>query len=164
MKMAGSKDKRYIYGMRIIVVPVVVLLDQITKAIISHRLNLNQTIGVMAGFFNIVYIKNPGAAFGLFRGWGSMRGIFLVIVTLLALIIIIYIYRKTTERLLRFSLSLIAGGAIGNLIDRVRLGEVVDFLDFYIGKYHWPAFNIADSAITVGVFIAVVELYFKKPN
>ncbi len=164
MKMAGSKDKRYIYGMRIIVVPVVVLLDQITKAIISHRLNLNQTIGVMAGFFNIVYIKNPGAAFGLFRGWGSMRDIFLVIVTLLALIIIIYIYRKTTERLLRFSLSLIAGGAIGNLIDRVRFGEVVDFLDFYIGKYHWPAFNIADSAITVGVFIAVVELYFKKPN
>ncbi|MEE8184998.1 MAG: signal peptidase II [Thermodesulfobacteriota bacterium] len=164
MKMAGSKDKRYIYGMLIIVVPVVVLLDQITKAIISHRLNLNQTIGVIAGFFNIVYIKNPGAAFGLFRGWGSMRDIFLVIVTLLALIIIIYIYRKTTERLLRFSLSLIAGGAIGNLIDRVRFGEVVDFLDFYIGKYHWPAFNIADSAITVGVFIAVVELYFKKPN
>ncbi len=164
MKMAGSKDKRYIYGMLIIVVPVVVLLDQITKAIISHRLNLNQTIGVIAGFFNIVYIKNPGAAFGLFRGWGSMRDIFLVIVTLLALIIIIYIYRKTTERLLRFSLSLIAGGAIGNLIDRVRFGEVIDFLDFYIGKYHWPAFNIADSAITVGVFIAVVELYFKKPN
>lgn len=164
MKMAGSKDKRYIYGMLIIVVPVVVLLDQITKAIISHRLNLNQTIGVIAGFFNIVYFKNPGAAFGLFRGWGSMRDIFLVIVTLLALIIIIYIYRKTTERLLRFSLSLIAGGAIGNLIDRVRFGEVIDFLDFYIGKYHWPAFNIADSAITVGVFIAVVELYFKKPN
>lgn len=162
--MVGSAGKGYRYGMLIIVVPAVVLLDQITKAIISHRLNLNQTIGVIAGFFNIVYIKNPGAAFGLFRGWGALRVVFLVIITLLALTIIIYLYRKTAEGLLRFSFSLIAGGAIGNLIDRLRFGEVIDFLDFHIGNYHWPAFNVADSAITVGVFVAVVQLYFRKPN
>lgn len=162
--MAGSTDKGYGYGMLIIVVPAVVLLDQITKAIISRRLNLNQTIGFISGFFNIVYIKNPGAAFGLFREWGLLRDVFLIIITLLALTIIVYLYRKTSERLLRFSFSLIAGGAIGNLIDRIRFGEVIDFLDFHIGNYHWPAFNIADSAITVGVFIAVVQLYLKKPN
>ncbi|MEK7689054.1 MAG: signal peptidase II, partial [Deltaproteobacteria bacterium] len=105
----------------------------------------------------------PGAAFGIFRGVSeTFRTIFLTGISFAVMIIIFFVYRNTKGAASRIAFSLIAGGAVGNLIDRIRFGEVIDFLDFYIGQYHWPAFNIADSAITVGVFIAVLFLHRDK--
>lgn len=146
----------------IIVASAVIILDQLTKAIITQYLYLHQSIEVVSGFFNITYIRNPGAAFGLFHDSGEVfRTIFLIGVSIVALGAIFFVYRRVKANLPAcIALSLIAGGAIGNLVDRIRFGEVTDFLDFYIGQYHWPAFNVADSAITIGVLLAI--FFFKE--
>lgn len=146
----------------IIVASAVIILDQLTKAIITQYLYLHQSIEVVSGFFNITYIRNPGAAFGLFHDSGEVfRTIFLIGVSIVALGAIFFVYRRAKANLPAcIALSLIAGGAIGNLVDRIRFGEVTDFLDFYIGQYHWPAFNVADSAITIGVLLAI--FFFKE--
>lgn len=142
----------------------VVVLDQLTKALITHYLYLHQSIEVINGFFNITYIRNPGAAFSLFRDSNEIfRKLFLIGVSIVALIVVFLVYRKIENNLpYRIALSLIAGGAVGNLTDRIRFGEVIDFLDVYVGRYHWPAFNVADSAITIGVFLAVFSLSKNK--
>ncbi|MBI5328622.1 MAG: signal peptidase II [Deltaproteobacteria bacterium] len=152
------------YKTLILVSITIVILDQLTKAIITSYLSLHQSIEVISGFFNIIYIRNPGAAFGLFSsGSESLRILFLTGVSIAALIAIFLVYRSIKNNAAySIALSLIAGGAVGNLIDRIRFGEVIDFLDVYIGRYHWPAFNVADSAITIGVFIAVFSLYGSK--
>ncbi|MBI5492993.1 MAG: signal peptidase II [Deltaproteobacteria bacterium] len=139
----------------------VIIADQATKAYIAARLWPNQVIEAVPGVFNIVYLKNPGAAFGILNEGGSLRRVILAGVSVAALAVIGFLVRESKDRLTSFSLSLIAGGAVGNLIDRVRFGEVVDFLDFHIGAYHWPAFNVADSAITVGVILAAFSYYLK---
>lgn len=141
---------------------VVIVLDQLTKAIIAATLTLHQSIEVIPGLLNITYIRNPGAAFGLFREGGVFGLALLLVLSFVALIVVVYLYRGTGNKVTAFALSLVAGGAIGNLIDRVRFGEVVDFLDFYIGPYHWPAFNIADSAITIGVTVTILLLYIRR--
>ena len=148
------------YKILILVSITVVILDQLTKAIITHYLSLHQSIEVISSFFNIIHIKNPGVAFGLFRKSSELfRILFLTGMSLIALIAVFFVYSKTENILAyRIALSLIAGGAMGNLIDRIRLGEVTDFLDVYIGQYHWPAFNVADSAITIGVFLTIFFL------
>ena len=143
----------------------VVLADQITKALIVKYLPLHNSIPVIAGIFDITHILNPGGAFGLMAGMSEVvRTIVFLFISSLAVGLILYFYIKTPRgyAFLATGFALIFGGAIGNLIDRVRFGMVVDFLDFYIGKYHWPAFNIADSAITVGIFIFIYHLLFKK--
>ncbi|MFQ5464995.1 MAG: signal peptidase II [Thermodesulfobacteriota bacterium] len=142
---------------------VVAAADQVSKAAVMVRLLENQLVEVVSGFFNIVYFRNPGAAFGfLGGGWGgTARTVLLIALTAAALIVVGVLLRQARERLLVFSLSLIAGGALGNLVDRVRFGTVVDFLDFHIGRYHWPAFNVADSAITVGVALALFHHFFR---
>ena len=151
------------YKLLIFVAAIVVILDQFTKAVITNYFILHQSIEVIRGLFNITYIRNPGAAFGILRDVsGTFRTIFLTGISCTALIIIFFVYRNIKDTASRIAFSLIAGGAFGNLIDRIRFGEVIDFLDFYIGRYHWPAFNVADSAITVGVFIAVLFLYRNK--
>ncbi|HLG29189.1 MAG TPA: signal peptidase II, partial [Candidatus Brocadiales bacterium] len=151
------------YKLLIFVAAIVVILDQLTKAVITNYFILHQSIEVIRGLFNITYIRNPGAAFGILRDVsGTFRTIFLTGISFTALIIIFFVYRNIKDTTSRIAFSLIAGGAFGNLIDRIRFGEVIDFLDFYIGRYHWPAFNVADSAITVGVFIAVLFLYRDK--
>ncbi|MFQ5585302.1 MAG: signal peptidase II [Thermodesulfobacteriota bacterium] len=160
--MPGVTDREKGYGLLITVSALVVLLDQITKTVVTRLLSLHQTVEVINGFFNIVYIKNPGAAFGILRGWGAVRTVLLILISLAALAVIVYLYGKTTGRLASFALSLIAGGAVGNLIDRVRFGEVIDFLDFSLCGYHWPAFNLADSAITVGVTVTVILACLKR--
>ncbi|MBI5286631.1 MAG: signal peptidase II [Deltaproteobacteria bacterium] len=141
---------------------VVILLDQLTKAIISNTLALHQSIEVIPGFFNITHIRNPGVAFGLLKGSGRLRLAVLLIVSSVALAVVVYLYRKAEDKVLAFALSLVAGGAVGNLIDRMRFGEVVDFLDLHLGSYHWPAFNIADSAITIGVILTLLSLYIRR--
>ena len=143
----------------------VVIADQITKLIVLNNLPFNQHIAVIAGFFNIVHIKNPGGAFGLLADLSPhWRTIVFLFISSLAVGLVFYFYNKTPQShpWLAAGFALIFGGAIGNLIDRLRYGFVIDFLDFYIAKYHWPAFNIADSAITVGIAIFVIHIVLKK--
>ncbi|MEE9613533.1 MAG: signal peptidase II [Thermodesulfobacteriota bacterium] len=139
----------------------VAVLDQLTKLIVAHYLFPGETVEVIPGLFNLVYWKNPGAAFGIFKDGGLLRTLFLIGVSVAALVLIGILLRQSTDTFTDLSLSLIAGGAVGNTIDRVLLGEVVDFLDFHAGGWHWPAFNVADSAITVGVTLALISFYFK---
>lgn len=148
-----------------IVSGLVIAADQLTKALIQTNLPLHNSIPVIEGIFNITHILNPGGAFGLMAEMSAVvRTVVFLFISSLAVGLIFYFYIKTPGgyTFLAVGFALIFGGAIGNLIDRVRLGMVVDFLDFYIGKHHWPAFNIADSAITVGIFIFVYHLLLKK--
>ncbi|OPL16216.1 MAG: hypothetical protein AVO38_09130 [delta proteobacterium ML8_D] len=133
----------------------IVLSDQATKAIIVYNLKLHEVIPVFQGFFNITYITNTGAAFGFLAGSDKWRHIFFQTISVVALGGLLYLYRSSPSRSYQFfwGTSLVFGGALGNLIDRIRHGSVIDFLDFYIGSYHWPAFNVADSAITIGGFL-----------
>jgi signal peptidase II len=143
---------------------VIVLLDQISKALVLQHFQLYDSVSVIPGFFNLTHIRNPGGAFGVLAGGGSnLRNLLFLGAGTVALGMILLFLRATPdkERLMRLTLALIFGGAIGNIIDRLRFGEVVDFLDFYIGGLHWPAFNVADSAITVGIGLFVYHLIFK---
>lgn len=139
----------------------VVLVDQFTKAMVSSALPLHHSVEVIPGFFSLTYVRNTGAAFGILasisRGWGSWL---LLGFSVGAMILFAWLWIKDRRMPLwrGVSLGLILGGACGNLLDRARLGEVVDFLDFYIGQYHWPAFNVADSAITVGTALFALSL------
>lgn len=133
---------------------VIVILDQITKTLVMHAMSVHESIPIIAGFFNLTYIRNPGAAFGMFATTNSaFRLIFFVGTSIFALGLLgtIFYRMHPADVWGQLSVSGIVGGAIGNLLDRLRYGEVVDFLDFYFGGYHWPAFNVADSAISVGV-------------
>ena len=149
----------------VVVTGLIVVADQVTKALIFAYLPYHQSITVVPGFFDITHIHNPGGAFGLMANLGeTARTIIFLLASSLAVGLILYFYIKTppSYTFLAVGFALIFGGAIGNLIDRVRLGIVIDFLDVYIGEYHWPAFNIADSAITVGIIIFGYHLLFKK--
>ena len=140
---------------------VIVMIDQITKLIVDRTMPLYHSIPIIDGFFNLTYIRNTGAAFGILAGSGAaFRLPFLVLFSLLAIGFIIVMLRRLPEREtgLIIALTFILGGAIGNLIDRFAYGEVIDFLDIYWSTYHWPAFNIADSFITVGVTITIYYL------
>ena len=144
-----------------VVMALVVPLDQITKFYISSSMSLHDSFPVIDGLFNITYVRNTGAAFGfLAKASPMIRCTFLIAVTVAVILLIIYyIWKiKAEEKLFVFPLSLILGGAVGNLIDRVHFGYVIDFLDFYIGSYHWPAFNVADSAISIGAIILIFEV------
>jgi len=143
----------------------VILTDQITKFIIKINLALYDNIIVIENFFNITHILNPGGAFGFFAS-GSLevrRFIFLFLSSVVALFVLWFYKRCAADFIfLSYGLALIFGGAMGNLIDRFRYGKVVDFLDFYIGSAHWPAFNIADSAISIGMGILIYHILFNK--
>jgi signal peptidase II len=143
----------------------VVLFDQLTKALVLRTVPLNKTIPVINGFFNLTHIYNPGGAFGLMANLSAtLRSIIFLFISSLAVGVIFYFYKKTPAHytFLAAAFALIFGGAIGNLIDRIRLGMVIDFLDFYLGNLHWPAFNVADSAISIGIGIFLYHIVFKK--
>ena len=143
----------------------VILIDQLSKALILGYVPFNHSITVLKGFFNIIHIHNPGGAFGLMANLSpTLRSLIFLFISSLAVGVIFYFYKKTPPNYpwLTAAFALIFGGAIGNLIDRVRFGTVIDFLDFYVGNLHWPAFNIADSAISAGIIIFVFHLIFKK--
>ena len=144
---------------------IVVLLDQITKIAVTMHLGLGEGVTILPGFFNLVHVLNRGAAFGVLnRGDISWQRWFFLGISLLAMIVIWFMARisKPEERWLHVGLGLIMGGALGNFIDRLHTGMVIDFLDFYIGAYHWPSFNMADSAITVGALLMIVSYYQKN--
>jgi signal peptidase II len=150
------------YGLFSITAVVVIIVDQLTKTWIDSTMVLHDSLTVIDGFFSITYVRNPGAAFGFLAGASpAFRYTFFIAVNIIAIALIVSYIRKATrdESRLILALSFIMAGAIGNLIDRIRFGEVVDFLDFYIGSAHWPAFNVADSSITVGAFFLVLELW-----
>lgn len=143
-----------------IIAGAIIILDQITKALILKYLPLHQTIPVIPGFFNITHIQNPGGAFGFMANQGpGLRSALFLFVSAIAIGVIFYFYKTSSanDKWITTSLSLIFGGAIGNLIDRIRLGQVVDFLDFYIKNLHYPSFNVADSAVTIGVSLFIIQ-------
>ena len=146
----------------------VIVLDQLTKIWILRTFELYEVKEIIPGFFNLVYVTNSGAAFSMLASVDSpWRHYFFVGVNLLAgigLTIAYYRFKKAHFGYV-ISLALIVGGALGNLIDRLRYGSVVDFLDFYLGSYHWPAFNVADSAICVGaVLFLIVNILEERKN
>jgi signal peptidase II len=144
---------------------IVVGLDQATKAWIQATFRLFESRPVVDDLFHLTYVRNPGAAFGFLshHGQGFRRPFFLG-VTGVALAVIFVVVRKVppARRWMLASLGLIFGGAVGNAIDRVRWGEVVDFIDLFWKSHHWPAFNVADSAITVGMAILILEEFLGK--
>jgi len=149
----------------------IITADQAVKMYVHTHFQLHESIDVIPGFFNLTYVRNPGAAFGfLANTHESFRELFFLSMPPVALLIILAILRGVTEtdRWTVSALSLVFGGAIGNYIDRIRFRYVIDFLDFHIQKiYTWPAFNIADSAIVVGVgvllFLELTRSKTKQP-
>lgn len=163
--MVGGLKRKYF--ILFVLTAFVIVLDQYTKMVVVERFRYGETLSVIQGFFNLTYVRNTGAAFGLLAHANpAFRIPFFVIVPLVALVAIAFIFRKIpdTDFKLSTALSLVIGGAVGNLIDRVQLSYVVDFLDFHWKYlYHFPAFNVADMAICVGVGVLMLDLLM-QPN
>lgn len=141
----------------------VILLDQASKLLVIDRLDAYLDVIPLTGFFNLVHVHNTGAAFSLFADQPGWQRWFFLGIAVLASVIILFLLKKTAGRpLFSAALALILGGAIGNVIDRVLYGHVIDFLDFYLGTWHFPAFNVADSAITVGAALLIWDS-LRKP-
>lgn len=142
------------------------VLDQATKAVIAGAVELYRVIPVIPGFFNITHIHNSGAIFGILSGSGKLP-VFLLLTgaSLFALgfVVTYFVKTPTADRLTKAALALILAGALGNLTDRLLRGYVIDFLDFHVGRHHWPFFNVADSCITVGALLLVVIFFRRKP-
>jgi len=139
-----------------------IILDQYTKFMVTMHLYPYQSIRVIENFFNITHIRNPGVAFGLFAQHSSeYKALVFILISLVAIVAILVIYHQTPreKKLVHVGLILIFSGAIGNLIDRVIYKEVIDFLDFFYDSHHWPAFNFADSFITTGVGVMIMDLF-----
>jgi len=143
---------------------IVFLLDQFSKQAVMQALPLGETRRLLPGLFNLTHLRNRGAAFGLFADVESIVVlVFLVGFSLAALtLVLVLLWRGTASSLSGWGLGLILGGALGNLFDRLRSGSVVDFLDFHLGPYHWPAFNLADSAIVLGAAVLMVEVFYGR--
>ena len=142
---------------------VVVVLDQITKALTRSNMDLYDSVPVITNFFHLTYVTNDGMAFGLNFPGGIY--VFSVVSIILTAIIFMYLWKEQNNHILmRLSLALILAGAIGNLIDRLRFGEVVDFFDFMIGDFHWYIFNVADSSVTIGMILFLYFSFYIQPK
>jgi signal peptidase II len=140
-------------------------LDRLSKSLVVARLPLYESVPVIEDFFHLTHVANTGALFGLLAGMASpLRGLIFITIPVLAILLILAFQFRTQESdfLVQAGLSLILGGAMGNLYDRVALGHVVDFLDFSVAGHHWPAFNLADSSICLGVFTLVLDLFRRE--
>ena len=142
----------------------VTLLDQATKWIVVEQAMRPPRVIEVTGFFNLVLTHNTGISFGILRGGDDWVRWALVAAALTIVAVLLDWLRRQPGMALALSVGLICGGAIGNVIDRIRVGAVIDFLDFHIGGWHWPAFNVADSAIAVGVVALVLDGLFRAPN
>ena len=146
----------------ILIAALVVVLDRLTKALVAQRISLHDSVDVVPGLFRLTHVQNPGAAFGLFSESSSeWKVAMLILFSVAALAVVSALLWKNGKAMnaTAIALSLVFGGALGNLWDRVLSGRVIDFLDFYIGSHHWPAFNIADSAIVVGALLLLSEIF-----
>jgi signal peptidase II len=139
-----------------------IILDHLTKILVIDNISLHDKIPVIPGCFNLVYVLNRGAAWGILSGYGWV----LLAVSLLVLLFLMLFGRRWAEGWAEryYALALVAGGIAGNSIDRFWRQAVVDFLDFYLGAWHWPAFNVADSAITVGFAIFILSTLIRPPD
>lgn len=147
------------------IVAVILVLDQFTKYLVEKYIRLYDVIPVIAGFFNLTHVRNKGAAFSILSTLPDVwRSSFFITVTLIAVVVMIVIIKSSNERLLIVAFSLIMGGAIGNVIDRMRYGEVVDFIQWHVKSWYWPSFNVADSAISVGVVLLAADMLLRKPE
>ncbi len=143
------------------------LLDQLTKVWIQNSFRLYEMKAIIPGFFDFYYVFNTGAAFGILSKTSpAFRIPFFIGISILAIGIILYLFHKQEESeiMAPLALSLVLGGALGNLIDRIRLGKVVDFLLVHYKDFRWPAFNVADIAITVGVALLILRMFFFTEN
>ena len=143
------------------IVGVIVALDQVTKALVDDFMTLHESRTIVEGLVRLTYVQNRGAAFGILSDAGlPYQSLMFSVVSLLALLAIaLYAWRMPVQsRLPQTALAMVMGGAVGNLLDRARLGYVIDYVDMYWGPHHWPAFNVADSAITVGVALLVIDI------
>ena len=145
----------------------VLVLDQWTKHLAETTLAGQPPLTVVPRFLDLVHVENTGVAFGLFAAGSSSLGVLaLTLLGMVALALVLYYFWRTPEnnRVVLFSLALILGGAIGNLMDRVMSGSVTDFIDVYVGTHHWPTFNVADSAISIGIVLLSIDaLWVRRP-
>ncbi|HHV98570.1 MAG TPA: signal peptidase II [Clostridiaceae bacterium] len=144
-----------------IIVILIIAADQVSKFFITKNVDLGELIEIIRNFFYITYIRNKGAAWSIFQNGRY----FFIVMTIIASILIIYFLLKSKNKILSLSLSFILGGAIGNLIDRIAAGSVVDFLEFHFWSYRFPVFNVADIFITTGTILLAYYLIFiyKEP-
>lgn len=142
--------KKYVI---LLVTSLVLVFDVFTKRMIMKWLTPHESIDILP-FLKIVHVQNEGAAFGLFTSFGNRL---FIVISLIAILVIVLYLIKIQDRLEIFSISLILGGAAGNLIDRLTVGKVIDFMDFFISRWHWPAFNVADSALTIGIMLFFIS-------
>ncbi len=141
------------------------IMDQITKLLVVRHIPLYGQAIEITPFLRIIHIKNTGIAFGLWAGGGWTKQLFFIGFSLLAILAILYYLFKTGPSLLNnLGCGLVIGGALGNLTDRILHGNVVDFIDCHFRSYHWPAFNIADSAVTIGMFILAITILLKESH
>ena len=154
------------YGIIALIAAAVIALDQYTKHLICAGLDLYGRIEVIPGYLDIIHIRNAGVAFGFLKGFGGeYKTLSLIAVAAVAVFLLGFLISQVRreQKLQAFSLALILGGAVGNIIDRFRLGEVVDFVDaHWLESYHWPAFNVADMAISIGIALLLIDELLRK--
>jgi len=145
-----------------LIVALIVAADQVSKFIIVRNVKMGEMIEVIQNFFYITYIRNTGAAWSILQNGRY----FFIVLTIIASMILIYLLLKSKNRIFSLALCFILGGAIGNLIDRIAVGSVVDFLEFHFWSYRFPVFNVADTFITIGAILLAYYLIFiyKEPN
>ena len=140
---------------------VLIVIDQYTKFMVTLHIPINYSIKIVEGFFSLTHIRNSGVAFGIFSDHNSeLKPYLLIIVSIIAILAILVIFHQTrkNKKIVQTGLVLVFSGAIGNLIDRVLHKEVIDFIDVFIDNQHWPAFNVADSCITIGVMFMIADM------
>lgn len=150
-----------------LLIAALLVVDQVSKALVAAKIPLHSSAEIIPRFFYLVHIRNKGAIFGFFSQSGNSWVFFLLtLASFAALGLVVFYFIKTppTEKFLTLSLSLILAGALGNLIDRVLRGSVIDFLDLSVKGWHWPSFNVADSCITIGALLLVFIFFFKRSS
>lgn len=157
---SGKEEKglRHLFFMLIAVL--ILIVDQWSKSLVCGYLASSGSKTLISGFFDLTLVYNTGSAFGTFKGATH----YIILISIFSVILILFLYFSFIKKSIIYSISLalVLGGAIGNLIDRVVKGHVVDYLDFYVRQYHWPAFNVADSAITIGMILLAYQLFFDR--
>ena len=133
----------------------ITILDQVTKGVVVRNISYNCEVEVIKNFFYLTNVRNRGAAWGILQNYR----VFFISITVIVIVVMLCVMFSVKRKYTGFACAFIIGGAIGNFIDRVFMGYVIDFLDFYIGSYHFPTFNIADIFITVGAFLLIVEVF-----
>ncbi len=161
MPDAATQVRRLSRWLSVLIALLVIIGDQVTKSLVAKSIAEYAVVPVLPGFFNLTHTENTGVAFGIFSGSPAPWKTVLLIVVSALLIVAVTGFIWRSRRLhweASVGLALVLGGAISNLVDRIRAGQVVDFLDFYWRSYHWPAFNLADSAIVVGAIFLVFQV------